>query len=63
VVQGVTLHVFWAERYGLKLTAERRAEVQLLTMAARLARTLYWDEAQRRWVLVDAQLDDVQLPV
>jgi hypothetical protein len=121
VVQGVTLHVFWAERYGLKLTAERRAEVQLRKMAARLARTLeldprplaeprpldkklvgncrdfslllvamlrqqgvpararcgfgayflpnhfedhwvaeYWDEAQRRWVLVDAQLDALQ---
>ena len=24
VVQGMTIHVFWAERYGLKLSADRR---------------------------------------
>jgi len=27
VVQGLTLHVFWAERYGMTLSAERREEV------------------------------------
>ncbi len=43
VVQGVTVHVFWAERYGLRLTDERRAEVQLRTVEARLARTLELD--------------------
>ena len=120
-VQGITIHVFWAERYGLTLTADRQAEVQLRTMEARLARTLeldprplceprplerklvgncrdftlllvsmlrhqgipararcgfgayflpkhfedhwvaeYWNEAQHRWVLVDAQLDRFQ---
>jgi hypothetical protein len=43
IVQGVTIHVFWAERYGLKLTPERQAEVQLRTMEKRLARTLELD--------------------
>lgn len=121
IVQGVTVHVFWAERYGLKLSPEREAEVQLRTMEKRLARTLeldprplsaarplerklvgncrdhtlllvamlrqqgipararcgfgayflpnhyedhwvaeYWNAAQERWVLVDAQLDEFQ---
>ena len=121
IVQGVTVHVFWAERYGLKLSPEREAEVQLRTMEKRLARTLeldprplsaarplerklvgncrdhtlllvamlrqqgipararcgfgayflpkhyedhwvaeYWNAAQGRWVLVDAQLDEFQ---
>lgn len=43
IVQGTTVHVFWAERYGLKLTPEREAEVQLRTMEKRLARTLELD--------------------
>lgn len=121
VVQGLIVHVFWAERYGLNLSEERKAEVQLRTMERRLARTLeldpsplvtpraneqktvgncrdfsvtlasmlqskgiparprcgfgsyfmpnhyedhwvceYWNEAERRWVMVDAQLDDLQ---
>ncbi|MCG2786070.1 MAG: transglutaminase domain-containing protein [Anaerolineae bacterium] len=121
IVQGTTIHVFWAERYGLKLSPERQAEVQLRTMEKRLARTLeldprplsearplerklvgncrdhtlllvamlrqqgvpararcgfgayflpnhyedhwvaeYWNAAEERWVLVDAQLDEFQ---
>lgn len=121
LVQGLLVHVFWAERYGLKLSKERQAEVQLRSMQRRLARTLeldpgplttarpnerkivgncrdfsvtlasmlqsqgiparprcgfgayfmpnhyedhwvceYWNEAGQRWVLVDAQLDDLQ---
>ena len=121
IVQGNTIHVFWAERYGLKLSPEREAEVQLRTMEKRLARTLeldprplnearplekklvgncrdhtlllvsmlrrqgvpararcgfgayflpnhyedhwvaeYWNQAQDRWILVDAQLDAFQ---
>lgn len=44
IAQGITVHVFWAERYGLQLTDERRAEVQLRTMEARLARMLELDE-------------------
>ncbi len=27
VVQGLIIHVFWAERYGVKLSADRQAEV------------------------------------
>jgi hypothetical protein len=121
VVQGLVIHVFWAERYGLKLSGDRQAEVQLRTMERRLARTLeldpdpltfarlngkkivgncrdfsitlasmlqsqgiparprcgfgayfmpnhyedhwvceYWKESEQRWVLVDAQLDELQ---
>ena len=43
IVQGVTIHVFWAERYGVKHTPERQAEVQLRTMPRRLERTLGLD--------------------
>jgi|WetSurMetagenome_2_1015567.scaffolds.fasta_scaffold333008_1 hypothetical protein len=121
VVQGLLIHVFWAERYGVKLSADRQAEVQLRTLERRLARTLeldpdplpvarlnikkiagncrdfsvtmasmlqskgvparprcgfgayfipnhyedhwvceYWNEPEQRWVLVDAQLDELQ---
>ena len=123
-VQGLVVHVFWAERYGLDLTTERQAEVQLRSMERRLARTLeldsspltsprpnnkktvgncrdfsltlasmlqskgiparprcgfgayflpdryedhwvceYWNQAEQRWVLVDAQLDELQQAV
>jgi hypothetical protein len=121
VVQGLLVHVFWGERYGLSLSEERKAEVQLRNMERRLARTLeldpsplttprlneqkivgncrdfsvtlasilqskgiparprcgfgtyfipdhsedhwvceYWNEGEKRWVLVDAQLDELQ---
>jgi hypothetical protein len=124
IVQGLMVHVFWAERYGLNLTEERKAEVQLRSMERRLARTLeldpnpfttprqnekkivgncrdfsltlasmlqskgiparprcgfgayflpnhyedhwvceYWNEAEKRWLLVDAQLDELQRSV
>jgi hypothetical protein len=124
VVQGLIVHVFWGERYGLNLSEERKAEVQLRTMERRLARTLeldpnplampranehkivgncrdfsvtlasmlqskgiparprcgfgayfmpnhyedhwvceYWNEVEQRWVLVDAQLDELQQSV
>ena len=43
VVQGLVVHVFWAERYGLKLTGERQPEVQLRSMQRRLERTLELD--------------------
>lgn len=121
LVQGVMIHVFWAEQYGVSLPDERREEVQLRATEARLARILeldprpltemrpperrvagncrdfsvlltailrhqgipararcgfgryflpdhfedhwvceYWHAAQARWLLVDAQLDDLQ---
>lgn len=43
LVQGVTIHVFWTERYGFKAPPERMAELQLRTMEKRLARTLELD--------------------
>jgi hypothetical protein len=121
VVQGLVVHVFWAEHYGLQLSEDRKAEVQLRTMERRLARTLeldpaplttarpndkkivancrdfsvtlasmlqakgvparprcgfgayfmpnhyedhwvceYWNETEQRWILVDAQMDELQ---
>ncbi len=44
VVQGLLIHVFWAERYGLNLTKERQDEVQLRTTAQKLARLLQLDD-------------------
>src|SRR5512142_1915606 len=43
LVQGVTIHVFWTERYGYKAPAERMDELQLRSMERRLARTLELD--------------------
>jgi hypothetical protein len=124
IVQGTTVHIFWAERYGIKLTTERQSEVQLRSIQRRLARTLeldprpltdvrslenkivgncrdfsvllvsilrhqgvpararcgfgayflpnhyedhwvveYWNAGQKRWILVDAQLDAFQREV
>ena len=124
LVQGITIHVFWAERYGLKIPPERMDELQLRSMERRLARTIeldprpldkartidkkligncrdhslllasllrhqgipararcgfgayflpdhfedhwvteYWNQEQSRWVMVDAQLDELQCDV
>ncbi len=124
VVQGVMVHIFWAEQYGLQLSEERRQEVNLrfipkmldrlaeldgrpLTMPRDLDRKLvgncrdhstllsailrqqgvpararcgfgayflpnhyedhwvaeYWNAEQQRWILVDAQLDQLQRDV
>ncbi len=38
IVQGLLVHVFWAERYGEKLTAERSAEAGLRHVEKMLAR-------------------------
>ncbi|HEX2996270.1 MAG TPA: transglutaminase domain-containing protein [Anaerolineales bacterium] len=45
VVQGLIVHIFWAERYGLRLSDERKGEVQLRTMERRIARTLELDSS------------------
>jgi len=37
-VQGVLLHIHWAERYGIKLSEERKQEVNIRPVAQRLAR-------------------------
>lgn len=121
VVQGLMVHIFWAEAYGLKLNEQRQAEVQLRPVTAKLDRLLeldprpltearpperrlvgncrdfsitltallqhqgipararcgfgryfipnhyedhwvceYWNAEQSRWILVDAQLDELQ---
>jgi hypothetical protein len=121
VVQGLTIHVLWAERYGLQLPKSREVELKLRTVRARTKAILdldaspltnprplekrlvgncrdfsqllavilrlkgipararcgfgtyffpghyedhwmteYWDSASKRWVQVDAQLDDFQ---
>jgi hypothetical protein len=44
LVQGLTVHIFWAERYGLTLPEERQAEVQLRTLERRLERILALDD-------------------
>lgn len=43
IVQGITVHVFWTERYGLKVAPERMVELQLRSMEKRLARTIELD--------------------
>lgn len=120
-VQGVMLHIFWAEHYGVQLAGPRQDEVQLRSVARKLERIAeldphpladarepdkrlvgncrdfslmltailrhqgipararcgfgryfmpnhyedhwvceYWNAGQNRWVLVDAQLDELQ---
>ena len=43
IVQGVMIHIFWAERYGLKLSDERKNEVQIRSVARKLARIVGLD--------------------
>ena len=40
VVQGLLIHVFWADQYGVQLDAARREEVQLRDAASMFARIL-----------------------
>ena len=42
-VRNLTIHVFWAERYGLQVSPDRLAELQLRTIERRLAATLALD--------------------
>lgn len=43
LVQNVTIHVFWAERYGLNVPPERMDELQLRSIERRLKRTTELD--------------------
>lgn len=43
VVQGLLVHIFWAERDGLKLSDERLAEVQIRPVEKKIARILEMD--------------------
>ncbi|HEC35459.1 MAG TPA: hypothetical protein ENI39_02870 [Anaerolineae bacterium] len=38
VVQSILLHIFWAERYGVELSEERKQEVNIRQVAHMLAR-------------------------
>ena len=38
VVQGLLIHVFWADRYGLELDEARQSEVQIRPLSAKLER-------------------------
>ncbi len=42
-VQGLMLHTFWAERYGVSLSEARKQEVQIRPVADKLARILALD--------------------
>jgi hypothetical protein len=44
VVQGLLIHIFWAERYGVTLSEERKQEVQIRAAAPKLARILALDD-------------------
>jgi hypothetical protein len=43
LVQNLTIHVFWTERYGLQVPAERQDELQLRSMERRLRRAMELD--------------------
>ncbi len=43
VLQGLMLHIFWAERYGVKLSEERQAEVQIRPVKNKVPRLLEID--------------------
>jgi hypothetical protein len=45
LVQGVTIHVFWTERYGFKVPPERLHELQLRSLERRLTRTMELDSS------------------
>ncbi len=45
VVQGLLVHVFWAQRYGLELSQGRQQEVQIRPVDAKLARILALDSS------------------
>jgi hypothetical protein len=42
-VQGLVLHIFWAQQYGVKLTDERKSEVQIRRVEPKLDRILQMD--------------------
>ncbi len=39
LVQNITIHIFWAERYGFKIPPERMDELQLRSMESQLDAT------------------------
>jgi transglutaminase superfamily protein len=57
VVQGLMLHIFWAERYGVQLPEHRQEEVQLRSVAEKLQRIIALDPRP----LTDARPLDARL--
>lgn len=45
VVQGLLIHIFWAERYGVTLSEERKQEVNIRSVSQKLKRIQALDEA------------------
>jgi hypothetical protein len=45
VVQGLLIHIFWAERYGMTLSEERKQEVNIRSVSQKLKRIQALDEA------------------
>jgi hypothetical protein len=45
LLQGLLVHIFWAERYGISLSDERKSEVNLRPAARRFARLFELDPA------------------
>jgi Transglutaminase-like superfamily len=43
VVQGLMIHVFWAEQYGIQLPKDRKDEVQLRSVTSKLNRIIELD--------------------
>lgn len=43
-IQGLMLHIFWAERYGVKVTPERQQEVGIRDMTTKLEKLFTLDE-------------------
>lgn len=43
IIQGLLIHIFWAERYGVQLDAERQAEVQIRPAHRQLERIIELD--------------------
>lgn len=44
IVQRLMIHIFWAERYGVKLSKNREQEVQLRTVSQKVRRILELDD-------------------
>jgi len=44
VVQGLMIHIFWAEQYGVRLSEQRKDEVQLRSLTRKLERILELDQ-------------------
>ena len=63
VVQGLLIHIFWAERYGLQLPDVRKQEVQLRHVTRTLARIRELDDqplSASKHILITALAQDKQ---